>query len=875
MSAKHPPRVPQPRRAPLRTTVRALWSGAVVGLALGATQAPADPSVVLGARGLRMVSPPSWFLRSTLGGSRGLVLARVGDEPADLYAVTARLDERGRVLALRDVSNLTRSPDADEADLVLHDRWAAFATRAGGAVVAFTVVDLGGAPEALRPTGDPGSRLRAAITRWQSTGRLRGYGLWRFDLAHPVPALPLRWDGSHLVAGDDNLEVDAASGTIVAGADQLRERPRLSGTTGWVTWVVDTVRAVPWIGSAPIAWAEHLAFGLQNEVARARAEVVADTSQADAAEDLADVLRSGPTRDVAGAVADWPPEPMTPPLRPALEHEGEWTLVPGDDPFVGRNPGAPPAFAQSFVRTDPERRDTRVYVTIWDARQVELHVVPGSQEPMGATGETGSGSVPREPRTMSRLVAGFNGGFQALHGEWGVFAEGTLFLPAKPWGATVALLDGGRTAFGSWPPEQPSIPSEVLEFRQNLTPLVEDGVLNPYHRTFWGGTTPGAPPGETHTARTGLCVTPAGHVAFLWGNGLTEVSLGQAMLAAHCSYGLHLDMNGANTGFEFYRVAPAGTLPPLGRALAHDGEAQGPVPGTPGLEYRARRMVRGMHPMGFPRYIKRDPRDFFYLALRAVLPGAPLRSPVTPALPGEGRWSLEGLPSAPFPWPMARTRVRPDVAQAERSVNLLRGDARRVRTAPAGSPARVATVLGSATGSPATLSIGWDAAGGGRWIVGAGEGLFAGSRLELGSSATRGACVDRDGFLVLGTADRPAPDVLAASMALAGCAGPVVALPPEAAVAVDAQRDALGAAVAPGAVPRAELVLHDGSSATRIFPEVRPVPMRVWYDAQHRRVRYRQTGDGGVQVNLTGGQHVSVPMWGGSGHPAGDAGTPR
>ncbi len=108
--------------------------------------------------------------------------------------------------------------------------------------------------------------------------------------------------------------------------------------------------------------------------------------------------------------------------------------------------------------------------------------------------ETGSGSVPRDPRTMSRLVAGFNGGFQALHGEWGVFAEGTLFLPPKPWGATITALEGGRTGFGSWPPDQASLPSDVLEFRQNLTPLVEDGVLNPYHRSFWGGTAPGGPP---------------------------------------------------------------------------------------------------------------------------------------------------------------------------------------------------------------------------------------------------------------------------------------------------------------------------------------------------------------------------------------------
>jgi hypothetical protein len=60
-----------------------------------------------------------------------------------------------------------------------------------------------------------------------------------------------------------------------------------------------------------------------------------------------------------------------------------------------------------------------------------------------------------------------------------------------------------------------------------------------------------------------------------------------------------------------------------------------------------------------------------------------------------------------------------------------------------------------------------------------------------------------------------------------------------------------------------------------VFPEIRPVPVRVWYDAQHRRVRYRQTGDGGVQINLTGGQRVSVPSWGGSTRSPGDAGAPR
>lgn len=877
MRQRHHPEASR-RRPPSWAPTALAWAlGAGVGgvLVLG-SPGPTDLRAALTRRGIRDAGEPLWVTRAPLGESVALVLARVGDESVDVLAVSARTDHRRRVLSVQGVSNLTRSPGAEEGGLTARGRWAAYWTRVGEEVVAFTVVDLQGAPEALTSGGDRGARVRGAVSRRQSTGRWQGYGLYRFDLARPVRSLSLRWDSERLVAdaGGRSLVVDAPTRAVIAGAEGLRERPRLAGTTGWVTWIVDTVRAVPWIGGAPIAWAERVAFGLQHEVARARVRIAEDTSQADAAEDLADVLRSGPPRDVDGPVEDWPPAAMRARLRPPLAHEGEWSLIQRDDPFVGGNPGAPPAFAQSFIRTDPERPDTRVYVTLWDARQVELHVVPGSQEPMGATGETGSGSVPRDPRTMGRLVAGFNGGFQALHGEWGVFAEGTLFLPPKPWGASIVSLEGGRTGFGSWPPDLATIPSEVLEFRQNLTPLVEDGVLNPYRRSFWGGTAPGGPPGETHTARTGLCSTTEGHVAFFWGNGLTEVSLGEAMLAARCSYGLHLDMNGANTGFEFYRVGPTGTLPPLPRSLSRESAAQGPVPGAPGFEYRTRRMVRGMHPLGFPRYIKRDPRDFFYLMLRPVLPGAPMRTLASPPVAGEGRWTIDGLSHAPFPWPFARTRIRPDAGHPDRWVNLLRVDPRRVQPGAVGAAGRVASVL--APGASEGPRIRWDAQSGGRWIDATEGDGFEGAALGTGSSATRGACVDRDGFLVLAVADRPMPDLLAAALQLVDCTGAPIALAPGVTISTEATRDALGATIAPDAAPRFDLVLRAGGGAERVFPEVRPVPVRVWHDAQHRRVRYRQTGDGGVQINLSGGQRVSVRGWGsGSPRTGADAGAPR
>ncbi len=133
----------------------------------------------------------------------------------------------------------------------------------------------------------------------------------------------------------------------------------------------------------------------------------------------------------------------------------------------------------------------------WDARQVALHIMSGTVEPKSATGETGPGLVPRKPEVMSRLLAGFNGGFQATHGEFGMMADGVTYLPPKPYGATVAELASGATAFGTWPDDE-TIPDDMISFRQNMTPMMVDDTFNPYKRNWWGG----VPPGWTDESRT-------------------------------------------------------------------------------------------------------------------------------------------------------------------------------------------------------------------------------------------------------------------------------------------------------------------------------------------------------------------------------------
>ena len=232
--------------------------------------------------------------------------------------------------------------------------------------------------------------------------------------------------------------------------------------------------------------------------------------------------------------------------------------------------------------------------------------------------------IPRVPEVMDHVVAAFNGGFQAQHGEYGMQANGIEYLPPKPYAATVVELRDGANGFGAWPASA-TVPEDVIGMRQNLTALVQNGKFNPWGRTWWGGAPPGWPD-QIHTARSAICLTTEGFAGYFYSSSISAEDLAQAMLAARCSFGIHLDMNVGHAGFEFYDVAPEGQLAPMGRPLQGDWEAQGKVPDMAGYVFRARRMIRGMGHMLFPRYIQREARDFFYLTSRVDLARSAPRS---------------------------------------------------------------------------------------------------------------------------------------------------------------------------------------------------------------------------------------------------------
>jgi hypothetical protein len=656
---------------------------------------------ILGRRGLSCeaadvtwIDPPSGIGGAITGRSRALVRANAAGEPGDLYLVEGRLSPEGSVLWVGDLWDVTNTSGADESRPILHGSMAAYSTSADGMFTGVHVLDLSGPPASAEADFTRVQRLQTALTNLQQTGQTRGVAHTAFALDPMAGHLGLGWahDASHDVleaqADTHRLVLDPGEARAVEGADFVRAVPDERARPGnLVTWAVDRVRALSWFGDDRMQWVKAVVFTALDKVR-------ATFSRAATAEDVREEIglsatTNAPPPTFTDPEVGWPPLPIPPVFASPLPGEGQWIAL-DRDPFITPTPArAAPAFVTSFVRPDRQRADLRVYVTLWDPRQVALHMEAGTVEPISATGEHGSGMIPRVPEVMGHVVAAFNGGFQAQHGEYGMQANGIEYLPPKPYGATVVELRDGSNGFGAWPAQVGSVPSDVIGMRQNLTALVQNGRFNPWGRTWWGGAPPGWPD-QVHTARSGICLTREGFAGYFYSSSISAEDLALAMLAARCSFGIHLDMNVGHAGFEFYDVAPEGQLAPMARPLQGDWEAQGKVPDMPGYVFRGRRMIRGMGHMLFPRYIQREARDFFYLTSRSILPGAPvsLGSPASGAAvdPDEGKWRTHGLPQQGFPFAVATSwvRARPGTASAaDEKIRIVRADPRTMRPARA------------------------------------------------------------------------------------------------------------------------------------------------------------------------------------------------
>lgn len=594
------------------------------------------------------------------------------DGPRDVHRARVRVTPEGAVLGVTADFNLTQTPLGDDHALVLRGTHAAFATRAFDQEQSVTVLDLAG-EGAQNQTKKRSDRAMAYVTNVQQTGAGAGIARVAVTLDQPAHRVGLAMNERTLdvsLADEDatadlrkvatrSVSFDLGKGDLADPApSDVHAEPARHLAKPLVFWAVDTVRAISWIGPAPIAWLEEKSFAIRDELRQTAFKLSSNAEEGATKEIEAPPSVLDPSAAGADAVA-WPPQTL-PSIWPKPEPgEGEW--APPKTPWLkkfepspscasanadGAKSSAcevPPPFYVTFVRPDKERAYAKVFLVAMDMRQLDLGMEAGSEDPKPLVGPPGTGRIPRDPSVYRRITAAFNGGFKTEHGNYGMMLNKRVLLPPVAGAATVILTKDSRVGMGSWGTDKgvsgiTGVPSDdVVSFRQNLDPLIDGETVNPLGRGLWGFTLPGT---SMQTERSGICVTRAGNLMYAWGDDVSATTLGNAMKLGGCIYGMHLDMNPHHTGFMFTNITE-----------------------LKGRNYKSELLTTEME-IDTSRYIEYAPKDFFYVMLH---------DPTPPALEGASAWQSDpGVQPAPsFMAGLWRSTVEAEAGAPSSEVSLL------------------------------------------------------------------------------------------------------------------------------------------------------------------------------------------------------------
>lgn len=242
----------------------------------------------------------------------------------------------------------------------------------------------------------------------------------------------------------------------------------------------------------------------------------------------------GPMVDPVPVVVAWRPADLQP--LGTLAGEGEWL------PYLF-NPAGETVAYRTFLQPDPERPFTIVAIVAFDLTKTRLNFVLGTEEPHLPGSPFGSGVIPTADKTAGHLLAAFNGGFMATHGQYGAMANGLEALPPKEGLATVAINETGQIRIGAWGSD--ILPSDKLvSWRQNAYMVVHNGKITPESVSnsldYWSGSINS----EVVTWRSGLGISQDEKVLYYFaGPSLHMVTLGQTMVTAGVENGMLLDIN--------------------------------------------------------------------------------------------------------------------------------------------------------------------------------------------------------------------------------------------------------------------------------------------------------------------------------------------
>lgn len=237
----------------------------------------------------------------------------------------------------------------------------------------------------------------------------------------------------------------------------------------------------------------------------------------------------------------------------------ERTAQPGDGTWTAMPQGADQNRSVLVNTTvHPHKIKKHIYVSIVaiDLSRVSLHLVAGTLEPKSdaVALERRTGLVPKDDQ--SDLIAVFNGGFMARHGNFGMKIGADVFLPPREDSCSVALLSDGAIRIQTHKELKP-IEVSIQSYRQTPPCIIEKGVLNPDLETErrprpWGA----AENGDTEVRRSALGLDASGQVLFYGvGEWVTVKLLADSMKAAGAVNAAQLDINWSYTRFLFFGKA--------------------------------------------------------------------------------------------------------------------------------------------------------------------------------------------------------------------------------------------------------------------------------------------------------------------------------
>ncbi len=317
--------------------------------------------------------------------------------------------------------------------------------------------------------------------------------------------------------------------------------------------VADSLRAV--LGSENVTRLEETVAGVEDHVQQAVSSGAARSlSDATPSELLAPVANSE-----ALAQVDNQPAPLGPMYsKVTTAEDGIWQRV---DVRSTRKP----ALYRTIIHPDPERTYAELFVFALDLSAVRVHAVAGSVEPKSPESHRKverPGVVPEADR--ERLIAAFNGGFKAEHGQFGMMVDGHELLAPRPTACTFAGLPDGSLRIGTWT----SLASQAGDYsfwRQTPGCMLEQGALHPGlanpDSKRWGATLEGG----TVIRRSAVGLSADRGTLFVGiSNSTTARALALGMQHAGAVDVAQLDVNFSYPRFLLYREREEGGLVAIG-----------------------------------------------------------------------------------------------------------------------------------------------------------------------------------------------------------------------------------------------------------------------------------------------------------------------